>query len=173
MPGFRGPGAGIQHGGSSFGQSNIEVVQRDWDDRDFTHTIQHGVAQLVSFLNDFGARARTCSRPAPVARARALPPFRPTAPRARRRHYPWEAGEHQQQARKAREEVGDGGGDAAVGRPGDLGSAGTRRRGPAACVSPYVYKWHSNSLQRIRAATVIYLVSGDHAPARHTQTRAR
>ena len=33
------------------------AVQVDWEQRDFTQSIQLGVTQLTAFLNDFGARA--------------------------------------------------------------------------------------------------------------------
>jgi hypothetical protein len=33
------------------------AVQQDWANREFMQTVQTGVAQLASFLNDFGAPA--------------------------------------------------------------------------------------------------------------------
>lgn len=34
--------------------SNTVAVQQDWRDRDFVQGVAHGVAQLTTFLNDFG-----------------------------------------------------------------------------------------------------------------------
>lgn len=64
MVGF-GRKGGAAAPASFVGESNLQVVQKDWDDRDFTQSIQLGVAQLVSFLNDFGARRRGRWRAAP------------------------------------------------------------------------------------------------------------
>ena len=41
-----------QQGGAS---ANTYAVQKDWKDRDFVQTVQLGVSQLTSFLNEFGA----------------------------------------------------------------------------------------------------------------------
>lgn len=35
--------------------SNAAAVQQDWANRDFTQSVQLGVAQLAAFLNEFGA----------------------------------------------------------------------------------------------------------------------
>lgn len=33
----------------------VEVVQRDWENREFIETIQQSILQIVTFLNQFGA----------------------------------------------------------------------------------------------------------------------
>ena len=37
--------------------SGAAAVHYDWEQRDFTQTIQLGMTQLTAFLNEFGARA--------------------------------------------------------------------------------------------------------------------
>ena len=39
-------------GGAS---ANTYAVQKNWNERDFVQTVQLGVSQLTSFLNEFGA----------------------------------------------------------------------------------------------------------------------
>jgi len=38
--------------------SNAAAVQQDWANRDFTQSVQLGVAQLAAFLNEFEATTR-------------------------------------------------------------------------------------------------------------------
>ena len=44
--------------------ANTIAVQQDWLDKDFVQSVAHGVAQLTTFLNDFGACTHALARAA-------------------------------------------------------------------------------------------------------------
>jgi hypothetical protein len=46
--------------------ANTVAVQQDWKTREFVHSVSLGVAQLTTFLNDFGAP------PSPLKSFRAI-----------------------------------------------------------------------------------------------------
>ena len=49
--------SGKAHSNSQSAQSSGQAVHYDWEQRDFTQTIQLGMTQLTAFLNEFGAFA--------------------------------------------------------------------------------------------------------------------